>query len=193
MTYKTLELKDGGVIEINYNTSPQNPREWNNASTVAVFHKRYDFGDEVDFTADQFNNWDEMKSYIRKTYRPLAILPIFMYDHSGITINTTGFSCSWDSGQIGFIYTTQKHLDTMGITIKNDESWVQFIERLEGYLQSDIKILDQYINGEVFGFIIKDSEGERVDSCWGFYGSDFKNNGILDYLDCDQIKNLDDL
>jgi len=33
-----------------------------------------------------------------------VILPLYLYDHSGITMNTTGFSCPWDSGQVGWIY-----------------------------------------------------------------------------------------
>ena len=32
------------------------------------------------------------------------MLPLYLYDHSGITMNTTGFSCPWDSGQVGWIY-----------------------------------------------------------------------------------------
>ena len=32
----------------------------------------------------------------------------FIYDHSGITMNTTGFSCPWDSGQVGWIYCSKK-------------------------------------------------------------------------------------
>jgi hypothetical protein len=26
--------------------------------------------------------------------------------------------------------------------------------------------------GEVYGFVVTDSRGEHVDSCWGFYGAD---------------------
>ena len=36
-----------------------------------------------------------------------AMLPLYLYDHSGITMNTTGFNDRWDSGQVGFIYTTK--------------------------------------------------------------------------------------
>ena len=28
------------------------------------------------------------------------VQPLYLYDHGGITMNTTGFSCSWDSGQV---------------------------------------------------------------------------------------------
>ena len=34
----------------------------------------------------------------------MVILPLYLYDHSGITMNTCGFSCPWDSGQVGWIY-----------------------------------------------------------------------------------------
>ena len=47
--------------------------------------------------------WAEVK----KNY---VILPVYMYDHSGVTINTGGFSCGWDSGQVGWIYCEKKKL-----------------------------------------------------------------------------------
>ena len=190
---KSVDLKDGSVLEICQDSDPGSPREWDNLGIVAVFHGNYDFGDKVDFTSDQFNDWEEMEAHIRKTYKPIALLPIYMYDHSGITINTTGFSCQWDSGQIGFIYTTNKKLDELGTALGNDESWPDFVKRLEMYLVQEITTLDQYVTGDVYGFRIKDAKGEETDSCWGFYGDDHKTNGILDHVDKDQIVNLDDL
>jgi hypothetical protein len=186
--YKTLDLKDGGVLEIHYDQNGESPRSWDNLGTVAAFHKRYDIGDKVDFSSDDFNGWDEMKAYIKKKYKPIAILPIYMYSHSGITINTTGYSCPWDSGQIGFIYVTQKRIDAMGCTIDNGETWDMYVERMENYLRGEIETLDQYVRGDVYGYIVKDAEGEQEDSCWGFYGDDIQTNGMLDYVGEDRIK-----
>lgn len=31
-------------------------------------------------------------------------LPLYLYDHSGITMSTTTFSCPWDSGRVGMIF-----------------------------------------------------------------------------------------
>lgn len=39
----------------------------------------------------------------------VVMLPLYLYDHGGITINTTGFHCPWDSGQVGWIHTTVKN------------------------------------------------------------------------------------
>ena len=36
----------------------------------------------------------------------LVYLPVYLYDHSGLVLQTTPFSCPWDSGHVGIIYTT---------------------------------------------------------------------------------------
>jgi hypothetical protein len=38
--------------------------------------------------------------------RTVVVLPLYLYDHSGLTISTSPFSCRWDSGQVGYIHTT---------------------------------------------------------------------------------------
>jgi hypothetical protein len=40
-------------------------------------------------------------------------------------------------------------------------------------LESEIRTLDQYLRGEVYGIIIEDQNGQQYDSCWGFYGYDY--------------------
>lgn len=47
---------------------------------------------------------DEILSIIRKKF---IILPLYLYDHGGITISTRPFSCPWDSGQVGYIYASK--------------------------------------------------------------------------------------
>jgi hypothetical protein len=93
-----------------------------------------------------------------------------MYDHSGITINTEGFSCPWDSGQIGFIFISKekarKEFDWKLITQAR-------VQRLEGMLRAEIHTYDQYLRGDVWGYIIEDDTGNHVDSCWGFFGRDY--------------------
>ena len=108
------------------------------------------------------------------------VLPVYMYDHSGVTIATTPFPCRWDSGQVGVIFVTKaKAMRALG------ESRVtkKFQARVEWYLNSEIELLDAYVTGEVFGFEIVDENGEVEDSCWGFYGANILLNGILEHLD----------
>ena len=97
-------------------------------------------------------------------------LPLYLYDHSGITMSTGKFSCPWDSGQVGFIYCSltkareewgEKH--NPGIT--DEEIRAKAIECLE----SEVKTYDSFIRGDVVGYVAKDPDGETIDSCWGFY------------------------
>jgi hypothetical protein len=183
-----IDLKDGNVLEVYQDIDPSSPREWDNLGIMVIGHSRYSFGDkDTGVPLDQFESWDEIKWYIEGTLRAIACLPIYMYDHSGITINTTGFSCGWDSGQVGFIFTTQKKLDEMGLTLNNDEEWEDFVQRIEKYLVGEVETMDQYVTGDVYGFTVKDEEGTDINSCSGFFGSDIKTNGILDHIESEPV------
>ena len=93
----------------------------------------------------------------------LTYLNVYMYEHGSIALSTSNFSCPWDSGQLGFIYC----LNSTALKESID------LDRLPEILKGEIEIYSQYLNGEVFGFII---EGPGCDnSCWGFYGSDYKD------------------
>ena len=98
-------------------------------------------------------------------------LPVYLYDHSGVTISTSRFSCPWNSGFFGIIAVP---LDK----VRREYGWKNITaerrKRIEGYLQGEIETLDDYYTGEVFGYRItpEDDDTEELDSCWGFYGTD---------------------
>ena len=48
------------------------------------------------------------------------------------------------------------------------------MERAEKCLRSEVETYDDYLTGQVYGYIIEDENGEQLDSCWGFLG-DYKN------------------
>lgn len=180
--YREHKLKDGHILQIFQDTWAESPRSWDNLGTMAIFHKRYNFGDEVEFASADFENWSEMEQYIKLNLHAAAYLPIYMYDHSGITINSQGFSCPWDSGQVGFIYVTEEKLkNTYGESTITEKE----VERATAALEEEIKTMNRYITGDVYGFqLIKKTEGEDViiDSCSGFYGEDIGKNNMLDHI-----------
>lgn len=161
------------------------PREWDNLGTMVCFHNRYDLGDKHSYNADDYSSWEEMeKAILKQEGRGTVILPLYLYDHSGITMRTSPFSCSWDSGKVGFILTNKKTiLSEFGGKIVTKK----VREKVEGILEGEVEVYTQYIEGEVYGFQIVDAEGEIVDSCYGFYGTDFLTNGMLDYIDADLL------
>ena len=107
---KTFRLTNNRTLDYFHDEYAESPRSWDNLGTMICFHKRYDLGDEHVLSSDSFNSWNEIEKYIIKNYDAAVVLPIYMYDHSGITINTTGSSCPWDSGQVGFIYVSNRKL-----------------------------------------------------------------------------------
>jgi hypothetical protein len=156
---------------------------------MVCFHGRYDLGDEHNYKSGDYNGWDEMEKNIIKNENVGVILPLYLYDHSGITISTSPFSCNWDSGQIGFIFISkEKMLKEYGGKIVTQT----LKDKVEGYLKSEVETYDQYLTGDVYGYRVSEvktcSEGheheEELDSCWGYYGQEGcmeEGVGIVEY------------
>ena len=88
------------------------PREDWNLGFMTCFHRRYNLGDRVTDPCGGTITVEEAHRIEATNTCPTAfgvrescvVLPLHLYDHSGITMNTTGFTCPWDSGRIGIIY-----------------------------------------------------------------------------------------
>jgi hypothetical protein len=51
-------------------------------------------------------------------------------------------------------------------------------ERATKYLEGEVQTYNDYLTGNVCGFIVGDEEGENLDSCWGFYGDDGRKEAM---------------
>jgi len=157
-------------LKIEQDTNPYSPREDDNLGTMVCFHKRYELGDKTDYRTEDYDSWDELKEGIIKNEGEVIILPLYLYDHSGITISTSPFGCNWDSGRIGFIFMSKHKIKKEGI----DETKV--IE----YLKGEVETYDKYLTGEVYRYTIYEVEtcslGHEhknfVEGCGGFFGED---------------------
>jgi len=160
-TYKGFQIKIYPELDC-----IESPRDWDNLGTMVCFHKRYVLGDKHNLRAEDFSGWSEIEEYLEKEEDAAITLPLYLYDHSGITMRTHPFSCPWDSGQVGFIYVTKDKVQ--------EEYGVKRIskklrQRVEGYLENEVKTYDRYLTGQVYGYTIEDADGNDIDSCWGFY------------------------
>ena len=165
-------------LEILQDESHESPREWDNLGTMICFHRRYNLGDKNDIiNSDDFNSWNEQREWIEKNIKPAVLLPLYLYDHSGITMNTTGFSCGWDSGQVGWIFVTKEQVrKEYGVKrITKD-----IVDKVTKVLEGEVKTYDQYLTGDVYGYRISQIDvcdkgcehKDEIDSCWGFYGEE---------------------
>lgn len=118
--------------------------------------------EELQFFKKIVNNWINDN---------VAILPVYMYDHSGITISTGPFGCPWDSGQVGLIYLEKKTCERHGIDFKDAER----------IIKSEIEELDQYLTGDVWNYTIYETDDEDFDTLILSYEDDLPNDKeILD-------------
>lgn len=169
-TYQLGEYK----LDIIPDDTPSSPRGDFNLTTMVCFHKRYNLGDEDHgFRHGDYESWEEMRADIIKRTKARIIKPLYMYDHSGITINTSGFSCPWDSGQIGWVFITPEKIKEAGLKRPRHK-------KLEQWLEGEVETYDTYVRGEIYGFRL--TRGEEEDSVWGFYGSDPIENGMIDHF-----------
>lgn len=171
--FKILKLKDDRELHFYQDDScALSPREWDNFGTVACWHTRYSLSDEdKEIKKDNFNSVEEIEEYLIKERNAEILIPIYIYDHSGITINTTGFSCIWDSGQCGFIYCTKEKRLKEKLTKK----------KAEEVMRNEIKTYDLYLTGQVYSYYLyknvicdkcKHTEKEIIDSCCGYFYED---------------------
>jgi hypothetical protein len=173
--YVSEKVMGDHKVRVFYDNDPESPREWDNLGTMVCFHPRYDLGDK-----HSYDKRSELKNDIMENENVHTILPLYLYDHSGITISTSPFGCKWDTTQVGFIFVSKEKVKSEGI----DET------RVEEYLENEVKTYDQYLRGEVYGYeIVKvttcdlgHKHEEVIESSYGYYDeNECMENGV-DYL-----------
>ena len=180
-------------IKIEPDEFPESPREWDNLGTMVCWHRRYDLGDEQpqadpgdyklgmvddidpkrgerardlieeDLIADAQQIIDDVLS------EAYIILPLYLYDHGGLSMNTTGFSCPWDSGQVGFIYAQIEK-------VKTEYGWTRLTRQrrrlIETGLKYEVEAYDLFLRGAVYRYQIEGRQGtewELLDACSSIY------------------------
>src|SRR3990172_5623508 len=158
---KTIQ-KNNCTIKIYQDENPESPREWDNLGTMVCFHSRYNLGDEK----HGFYNPDDLQEFLNENKGKVISLPLYLYDHSGISMSTGRaypFNCPWDSGQVGIIYITYEK-------IRKEYNWKHITkerkQKIISYLQGEVETYDQYLRGDVYGYdVICDKCGENISSC----------------------------
>ena len=191
------------TVKIKQDTDPLNPRaDYDNLAVMSCTYPNYNLGDnEPDLSPEELHAillWqdgqkeeaiqychynldeDEARQWLKEQDRIFA-LPLYLYDHSGISIST-GRICTWDSSAIGYIYLTAARA-------RSEMQWKLLtkgrIKKLYEYMNGEIETYDQYLTGDVHGYIIEDQNGDEVESCWGFFGSDYceqEADRVVQYL-----------
>lgn len=150
------------TIQIFPDDYAESPRSWDNLTEFHCSHRRYSLGDK----GFNYSNGQDCISVAKEAEKQGDIvLPLYLYDHSGITVSLSPFSCPWDSGQVGFVVIRrEKMLKEFSAKIFSKSLKNKALKIAQGEAQT----YDQFLRGEVYGYKI-DEDG---DSCWGFYGQE---------------------
>lgn len=181
MTVETISVNPLVRARIEYDRDAESPTSWDNVGKIAYRSSRNTLGTEN----VSESRMDEIAAGIRSGH--LIGLPVYAYVHSGAMISCgkslrdgtivygNPFSCPWDSGQSGFVYTTRaKAVNEFGRKLCTQN----VVQRALKCLAGEVETFSQYIEGDVYGIIVEtrddeDDEWVETDSCWGFYGFDY--------------------
>ena len=184
---ETIEYK-GHRIEIQQDEYADSPRVWDNLSTFAFQLSGYELPNDIDIDYDDFVDLhynhrivtsaiEEAEKYIRKNFDVLEIFRVSAYIHGGISLSIGSPTCQWDSGYIGFMFIEK---DKVRENFRIKRITKEFKEKSIEIAKSELETYSQYLNGEVYGYNTYDKDGEDIDSCWGYYGYDHEESGLLD-------------
>lgn len=157
------------TLKILHDEDTASPRENDNLGTLACWHRRYTLGD-VQPKGQPADYEDALEANS-------LVVPVYLYDHSGLALSTKDFGDQWDSGQVGFYHVTPAQI----VEAYGEDTEANRNTALEA-IQSEIAVYSDYINGNCWGYQVENAEGEVVDSCWGFIGSDIFENGLVHNL-----------
>jgi len=162
--------------EIVQDEYPADPRkEFDHLGTMLCLHSKYLLGDFPELRLHEFKGL--IKAYTDPEtgeFQGIKFL-LWLYDHSGITIRAsesdpfTAFdSACWDHGQIGIIYVSHEDIQREFGAVNKDT-----LSIARAVLLAEVEEYDQYLTGDVWGYVVTDETGEEVESCFGFFGYDF--------------------
>lgn len=161
----------GFDINIYPDEDPTDPREmcdylW----TMVCSHSRYRLGDVQvewwhDWIFDHLNNkfsWlekyfdeignaENIDAIQKRIDKNLVMLPLYLYDHSWITMSTGAFSCRRDSWQVGIIYI---HRDDLKEHFKVKRLTKKHIDKAKEILEAEVEEYDKYLTWQIYWYRI---------------------------------------
>lgn len=192
-----------GIVGYDNDGICDSPREWCNVGRMEVSYRGYDLGDGEpgEFRVEcedclgygSVNGDDPCATcdgdgsptvdpcfYYRKEYGARVVLPLFIYEHSGITIRAgapltsiteegirstgrfVGDEAGWDTSFVGFIFDTPQGVKQC---IGDDAT----DEQIRACLESEVKAYASYLEGDISYFAVE-VDDMTVDNCYGFIG-----------------------
>lgn len=169
---------------------PSNPLDNDNLGYMFCWHPRYTLGDEQfrQGDADGAQDMREVAEYLVRDRKALNLIPLYLYDHSGITISAGAAiegvptaeqvsaqgknpfdRAGWDTSMVGFIYATDESIEMTGAPR----------EDIDRQLRNEVEDYAAYLEGNVWSFVAERRHcddrdcphNEELETIGGFYDS----------------------
>lgn len=187
----------GSRIEIFVDEDSPNPRtDFDQFGRMICWHRRYDLGDKhnysdpqefIDALASEISSEEISKleyqrdnevARNRAIDENTIIIPLHLYDHSGISISashTYPYNDMWDSMQVGYCYATRAMIENEYGKFDNTTK-----EKARSLMLAEIETYNDYLTGNVYGYVVTDNITSETDSCWGYFGDYEAKGSALD-------------
>jgi hypothetical protein len=162
------------VAKLYADDSPMSPDDFDHAGTLTVLDRDFGLSDQSDYLPIEPNGYSRDKEWrIRFAERYFSMaggvaIPVRFDDYgsSGARIYTTDA----DSAN-GLISVDKKEIE---------KEWAGDKTAARSYLESRITEMNQYLSGDVYGYVIETPDGDDLDSCWGFYGQQYATEEAIE-------------
>ena len=137
-------------------------------------HEYYiQYGDEglIEDILDSLTNNEMMVLLQTYATENIAIMPVFIYEHSMISISTGSYGDPWDSGCAGFAYIEKNKYEEMTLRSWNAKDAREIIK-------NEVHMYDQYLQGDVYcyqdeKYDVDADSFESDESCGSFYSDNW--------------------
>lgn len=162
------------IIADPYGGAHNNPAEEDEAIVFAVLHGRYSNSERAKGLG--LTTPEAIEAYAHEKRATWAAFPLYLYDHSGTTYRASQGGnpfvgrlpqghAEFDSGRVGSIF-----VDFEAVGCKKSWKKAQKLAHAFKAAQGFCEYYTDWANGNIWGYVIEDEDGEHVDSCWGFIG-----------------------
>lgn len=145
--------EDGWKIEIHYDEEGKDFEDLiPDDIHVQTWHRRRIIGERID-RPNSVEEYNDLIASIKAEHPGALIMPLFAYEHGGITFSLQEYSDLFDSGQVGIVWASGEEIED------KDAALAAFVEEMSACFE-----------GAVYGWTVVDPEGEIKDSCWQYVG-----------------------
>lgn len=159
-----------GVVEISYDPFCENPlQDWDHVGHIVMVPHFSNFCTESGVTTEDYDS-EDMKKVCQYTRDGGLYVPIYAYEHGGVSFSLSPFGDPWDSGCAGFFYVTPEEAEKTWGHMTPEQRKVACMTEAK----SLVSLMNAYAGGECYIMTLYDTDFNEVESLGGIWYTGYK-------------------